>query len=408
MRHFVNNFEDLKPGSVVDIDKEEFRNIIDSLVTKYYSRRSPPDRRDGGLYVGSPGIAYALFHLSKQEHLGSKRHGYQELALKYLEGCLNYKFRDPPSSFMSGAAGFHGVAAMIYKACGDSKRSDEFSARYASVADGCMEPEFHSGGSDEFFLGRAGYLCGILALRKELGKQVVDDATVNRVCSVMVKSGRDFARQNRSKSPLMYAYHGKQYLGAAHGLCSILQMLSSFPGFLKADPSAEQDIKQSVDFMLSLEQPNSNYPSSMEKAGDKHRRPEGEQLVHWCHGAPGVVHLFAKAYKVWGEEKYLQACLRCGELIWQRGLLHKGPGICHGVAGNGYVFLLLFRLTGDQKHLHRALRFAEFLFTPEFQETARTPDSPLSLYEGWAGTLCFLADLLNPEKAQFPFFDTCG
>ena len=61
---------------------------------------------------------------------------------------------------------------------------------------------------------------------------------------------------------------------------------------------------------------------------------------------PGVVYMFARAYKYFGEEKYLQACLRCGELTWQKGLLKKGPGICHGVAGSGYVFLLLYRLTG--------------------------------------------------------------
>ena len=60
----------------------------------------------------------------------------------------------------------------------------------------------------------------------------------------------------------------------------------------------------------------------------------------------GVVYLFARAYKVWGDQKYLDVSLRCGELTWQRGLLKKGPGICHGVAGSGYVFLLLYRLTG--------------------------------------------------------------
>lgn len=80
-------------------------------------------------------------------------------------------------------------------------------------------------------------------------------------------------------------------------------------------------------------------------------------------------------------------------------------GICHGVAGNGYVFLLLYRLTGDKKHLHRALQFAEFIFSPEFKRGARTPDSPYSLYEGLAGTVCYLGDLLQPEKAAFPFMD---
>ena len=72
-------------------------------------------------------------------------------------------------------------------------------------------------------------------------------------------------------------------------------------------------------------------------------RPDSEELVHWCHGAPGVVYLLVRAYLVWNEEKYLTGALKCGECLWNKGLLKKGPGICHGVAGSGYVFLLLHR-----------------------------------------------------------------
>lgn len=73
--------------------------------------------------------------------------------------------------------------------------------------------------------------------------------------------------------------------------------------------------------------------------------------------------------------------------------------------GNGYVFLLLYRLTGDKKHLYRAHKFANFIQTGEFQKGARTPDCPYSLFEGLAGTVCFYTDLLQPDKAAFPFFD---
>ena len=74
--------------------------------------------------------------------------------------------------------------------------------------------------------------------------------------------------------------------GAAHGLSSILQMLLCFPDFLKADPMAEQDIRHSIDFLLSLEQPNHNYAPAMDDVGTR-TRPESQDLVHWCHGAPG-------------------------------------------------------------------------------------------------------------------------
>ena len=65
--------------------------------------------------------------------------------------------------------------------------------------------------------------------------------------------------------------------------------------------------------------------------------------------------------------------------------------------------ILYFRLTGDPKHLYRATKFADFLDTDTFKNEARKPDCPLSLYEGWAGTLCFLLDLSQPDQAHFPF-----
>lgn len=69
-----------------------------------------------------------------------------------------------------------------------------------------------------------------------------------------------------------------------------------------------------------------------------------------------MTYLFAKAYLINKKPQYLDTCIRCGELVWQKGLLKKGPGICHGVAGSAYVFLLLYRLTGNSKYIYRAQR----------------------------------------------------
>ena len=60
--------------------------------------------------------------------------------------------------------------------------------------------------------------------------------------------------------------------------------------------------------------------------------------------------------QVFGKDKYLSAAVKCGDVIWRRGLLKKGYGICHGAAGNAYAFLCLYKQTGDSKYLHRALK----------------------------------------------------
>jgi len=61
------------------------------------------------------------------------------------------------------------------------------------------------------------------------------------------------------------------------------------------DPSLKSEltagIKPTLDYLMTLKFPSGNYPSSIGSAG-------GDLLVHWCHGAPGWIHLFALAYKV--------------------------------------------------------------------------------------------------------------
>lgn len=142
-----------------------------------------------------------------------------------------------------------------------------------------------------------------------------------------------------------------------------------------------------------------NFPAATDEIGYH------SKLVHWCHGAGGIAYLMAKAYLTFKEEKYLESCKRMADLIWNKGLLKKGPGICHGIAGNGYVFLLLYRLTREPKYLYRAVEFFNFLGNEQFLNESRIPDNPYSLYEGLAGTACYVADLTNPLQASFPFSD---
>ena len=51
-----------------------------------------------------------------------------------------------------------------------------------------------------------------------------------------------------------------------------------------------RNIENCVEFLVSKQFPSGNFPSSLENETDK--------LHHWCHGAPGAVHLMVKAYQV--------------------------------------------------------------------------------------------------------------
>lgn len=69
-------------------------------------------------------------------------------------------------------------------------------------------------------------------------------------------------------------------------MCTILQVLISFPQFIEKEPQAKQDIKKSIDLLMLLQTANGNFPTKIVKLGSQ-ERPEEDELVHWCHGAPG-------------------------------------------------------------------------------------------------------------------------
>ncbi|KAJ8786459.1 hypothetical protein J1605_006240 [Eschrichtius robustus] len=120
-------------------------------------------------------------------------------------------------------------------------------------------------------------------------------------------------------------------------------------------------VKPSGDYVCQLKFPSGNYPPRVDDTRD--------MLVHWCHGSPGVIYMLIQAYK-----------------------------------GMPTAFLSLHNLTQDAKYLYRACKFAECRL--DYGEHGRrTPDTPFSLFEGMAGTIHFLADLLAPTKARFPAFE---
>nr|CAD7262936.1 unnamed protein product [Timema shepardi] len=271
---------------------------------------------------------------------------------------------------------------------------------------------------DEILYGRAGYLYNLLYLNKHIGPDTVSPDHIKQVVAALLQSGQQLARREKRSVPLMYMWHGKYYIGGAHGISGILYMLllvtsailqsgcnlahqekikvplmyrwygeyyvgaaHGISGILytlllakKYLSRTELDtlLRPTIDYLQGIRYPSKNFPSSLNSDSDR--------LVHWCHGAPGAVYLFTEAYKVFGDDQYMQTALDCGEVVWKRGLLAKGYSICHGVSGNAYTFLHLYQVTGDLKHLHRACQFADWCFTYGKHQT-QIPDRPLSLFE---------------------------
>lgn len=207
---------------------------------------------------------------------------------------------------------------------------------------------------------------------------------------------------------MVYHFYGTNYLGAAHGTSGILYILLQFPEWCE-EPANKPWITATLESILNSQFPSGNFPAQFNEKTDR--------LVHWCHGAPGVVYTLYHAHKVLGQDKTI---LRSLDLalgnIWEKGLLKKGFGTCHGIAGNAYAFLLMYRHTKAEELLYRAHKMAEAMRSDEIgkaveafidpqRKTIGVPDYPYSLMEGLAGTICYCCDLLHPDTAAFPGYE---
>jgi hypothetical protein len=79
-----------------------------------------------------------------------------------------------------------------------------------------------------------------------------------------------------------------------NGGCAEINVWSAHIYFVQAkdymtEPELNNLVRPTLDYLQGICFPSYNFPSSLGNNSDK--------LVQWCHGAPGIVFLFAEAYK---------------------------------------------------------------------------------------------------------------
>eukprot|EP00523_Entomoneis_sp_CCMP467_P002357 CAMPEP_0168753632 /NCGR_PEP_ID=MMETSP0724-20121128/19048_1 /TAXON_ID=265536 /ORGANISM="Amphiprora sp., Strain CCMP467" /LENGTH=457 /DNA_ID=CAMNT_0008802011 /DNA_START=6 /DNA_END=1379 /DNA_ORIENTATION=- len=269
----------------------------------------------------------------------------------------------------------------------------------------------------EVLYGRAGAIHAILFLRRELHDENLGSSLVLNLACDIIEQGKKVARQVSNLGfPLLWRWHDKFYLGAAHGLAGILQTL------LCLNPPEREQLDQKHDMLSLVRQtidrmnsrhcfPSSNLDSSIKEGHPRKSQSGRDRLVHFCHGAVGHVLLLAQAASVYNHEPYrLLACDIAKYVICPRGLLRKGVGLCHGISGNSYALLILASQADnekDAKHLASQARlFAEFALK-HLPSLESVPDRPYSLYEGVGGLCALCLDLMKYStnvKVCFPLY----
>jgi len=260
-----------------------------------------------------------FYRLAISDQFKNNSNIYLNKAIKVLEEINKSYDKTYQCKFICGKAGIDAVNAAIYHLMANESKAQEYLDMFKGGATICKAIEYHKMyGGDELFVGRTGYLFGVLWLESVFSRKIIPDQDIIDICSTIVESGRKYSETNESIFPLMYSYYSTEYLGkhifinkndfygvfywffllflsflslgAAHGLCTILQVLISFPQFIEKEQKARQDIKKCIDILISLQTTNGNFPCSMDELGSD-QRPEDDELVHWCHGAPGSYFL---------------------------------------------------------------------------------------------------------------------
>ncbi|KIJ22488.1 hypothetical protein M422DRAFT_197113 [Sphaerobolus stellatus SS14] len=210
----------------------------------------------------------------------------------------------------------------------------------------------------------------------------------------------------------MWSWHGKRYLGGAHGVAGILHILLKCPPSVLSDHFG--DILDSVSWLVHCQDQSGNWPT---KAPANMEDGQISELVQWCHGAPGVAILLSTVLRLSQNRiitlpdtmqgEIIESLHLAGNLIYKRGFLRKGVGLCHGVGGSVYALLaisdVLDAKDADKGYFAQAAHLAHLaVFHEAFEAKGEmgVPDHPWSMYEGLAGMCCAWGEIVSRLQSK--------
>lgn len=179
-RCFANRFDDYPGSPAAAPDREAAVPLVTATIERILRELPPlggPRGCPGGLYGGVAGVAYMLYHVAQCPLFAPSRDSYLRAARRVVDACLRYQEgcgeadADTRAAFLLGGAGVYAVAALVYRALGLPDYARPL-GKFRELSEVCAPLSFLECGSDELFVGRAGYLCAALVLKQRLGMEV--------------------------------------------------------------------------------------------------------------------------------------------------------------------------------------------------------------------------------------------
>ena len=283
------------------LEEAVISNLSD-ILRQFPSTHSPQHHKDASVYIGLAGIAhlfYFLYTLRPNFHMHNK--DFITYAVEYANAAAFGLPREVPRDeedrvgFLCTPVGIHAACAVVFFHANQLQCCSDHLKWIVSCSPISQSPSIPS----ELLYGRAGYLYALLFLRKHISVDIchqygLDDDLIRNTVNAIISVGQQTQKTatfsfSREHVPWMWKWHGKMYLGAAHGIAGILSTLMvSGHEFLD---DYEEDLASMLQWITNDLPMNTslglNWPSSLQDSG----HPGRIDLIQWCHGAPGLFYL---------------------------------------------------------------------------------------------------------------------
>ena len=344
------------------------------------------------LYLGSAGLAWALWHLQQAGAVQLKTTDpVALLRAAHAAYGLEPDTGELVPSFYLGEAG---ILLALWRATDDAAVAERLHAQVrANIGHPALEPLWAAPGT----------MLAAWHLWHLTGQAQWHSLFLQNVDALWARWDTRIGRDEPACWLWTQNLSGRtaHYLGAAHGFAGNVHPMLKGAALLSQERRAEL-YRRCPDTLAAMAVQGSqglNWPAQPLVSDP---RPS-KGLMQWCHGAPGIITALAD-FPV-GQDPQLDAMLlAAGEAIWAAGPLAKGPGLCHGTAGNGQAFLMLHQRSGDTRWLDRARRFAMHALAQCAQQRELHGMGRFNLWTGDAGVAIYLWQCLQ-VRAGMPTLD---
>ncbi|VCW49966.1 unnamed protein product, partial [Gulo gulo] len=234
-RCFANRFDDYQGSLLAGQCEEAVAPLVTATIERILQELPPlgggaeargaaaaASSCQGGLYGGVAGVAYMLYHVSQSPLFAGARERYLRSAKRLIDACARAEEWGEPdadtrAAFLLGGAGVYAVATLVYHALGRSDYVQPL-GKFRALCAVCAPVSFLECGSDELFVGRAGYLCAALVLKQKLAQEVRGSpgrGGALAACPALSPNSR--LREQRTPAPRTPCYSGAAVSSVCRG-----------------------------------------------------------------------------------------------------------------------------------------------------------------------------------------------